>query len=92
MAGSAAVRRMVLVLAETSTSRVSQRCLRMVSSARILTRAITNVRGMSSGIMVTAWVGLRSKWGSILAERLTSHQPASAPATCQSPQISARLM
>ena len=41
-AAGSAVRTTRLVVAETSTSRVSQRCLRMVSRAAILTRTIAN--------------------------------------------------
>jgi hypothetical protein len=69
--------------AETSTSRVSQRWVRMVVSAKILTMAMTNDRPMNSGIIVTKCRGWRSRWGSILAERLTSHHSARSPATSQ---------
>ena len=72
-----------LVVAETSTSRVSQRCLRMVHSAPILTRAITNDMTMKIGTIQSAWVGRRCRCGSILAERLISHHSASSRTASQ---------
>ena len=82
-AAGSAVRTIRLEVAETSTSRVSQRCLRMVSRAAIFTRAIANDITMKTGTMVRMWLGRRSRWGSIFAERLTSHQSPSSCTTCQ---------
>src|SRR5262245_15298749 len=47
---------------------------------------------MNAGIRVMKWLGRRSRCGSILADRLTSHHTASAAATTQSARSSDMVM